>query len=346
MRRVAAARTPSTLATCRLGYLVVAGVFLVSRPSTDRWLQSLWAACRASEYVRHDSFEPVLATLAFSFWINMWRAFDLFFPSLHRWKLMGPPRPEREFKGQGRLAFLLRPGFSNIAVLAYLAPLFIVDYLYPRRVLPVVAPTSLELLCGVTSSVALYDFLFYFVHVAMHRSAFLYRHVHSVHHQQHNLSAHETVHHSFADGALQVAANIVAIRSLGLHPMTRALHNVVITYMLTETHSGYDMPWMLHNVLPHGLLGGSPAHEEHHRCGDCQHQQFFTYLGWVSVLIWPAAQWHVEPQRQPSPSNGKLRWPKKKKRKKAGAAGAARTCRVGRRDAIQRDRVVRYTCVS
>ena len=37
--------------------------------------------------------------------------------------------------------------------------------------------------------------------------------------------------------------NIVVLRALGLHPMTRALHNICVTYMLTETHSGYDMPW-------------------------------------------------------------------------------------------------------
>ena len=37
--------------------------------------------------------------------------------------------------------------------------------------------------------------------------------------------------------------NIVVLRILGLHPMTRALHNICVTYMLTETHSGYDMPW-------------------------------------------------------------------------------------------------------
>ena len=38
-------------------------------------------------------------------------------------------------------------------------------------------------------------------------------------------------------------ANIVVLRTLGLHPITRALHNICVTYMLTETHSGYDMPW-------------------------------------------------------------------------------------------------------
>ena len=35
---------------------------------------------------------------------------------------------------------------------------------------------------------------------------------------------------------------------------------------------------MLHNVLPHGILGGSPAHEEHHNGGKRHYQQFLLYL--------------------------------------------------------------------
>ena len=38
---------------------------------------------------------------------------------------------------------------------------------------------------------------------------------------------------------------------------------------------------MLHNVLPHGILGGSPAHEEHHNGGKRHYQQFFLYLDYL-----------------------------------------------------------------
>jgi len=48
--------------------------------------------------------------------------------------------------------------------------------------------------------------------------------------------------------------------------------------MLTETHSGYDFPWAIHNVLPEGMMGGSPAHEAHHRYGNVAFHQFFTYF--------------------------------------------------------------------
>ena len=38
---------------------------------------------------------------------------------------------------------------------------------------------------------------------------------------------------------------------------------------------------MLHNVLPHGILGVSPAHEEHHNGGRRHYQQFFLYLDYL-----------------------------------------------------------------
>ena len=42
---------------------------------------------------------------------------------------------------------------------------------------------------------------------------------------------------------------------------------------------------MLHNVLPHGILGGSPAHEEHHNGGKRHYQQFFLYLDYFIGAI-------------------------------------------------------------
>lgn len=99
-----------------------------------------------------------------------------------------------------------------------------------------------------------------------------------MHHSAVHLQSKDVVNHSFIDGTLQVGTNVVVLNTLGLHPLTRALYNVVLTYLLTESHSGYDMPWMLHNIMPHGLLGGSPAHEAHHHHGAAHYHQFFTYF--------------------------------------------------------------------
>lgn len=83
------------------------------------------------------------------------------------------------------------------------------------------------------------------------------------------------------DGALQVLVNILVqqISPFGgdKHPLSRLLHNVLVTYLLVESHSGYDLPWQSHRLFPE-IFGGAPHHEMHHHNGRVYYQQFFTYL--------------------------------------------------------------------
>jgi sterol desaturase/sphingolipid hydroxylase (fatty acid hydroxylase superfamily) len=123
------------------------------------------------------------------------------------------------------------------------------------------------------TSIGLYDFIFYWVHLGLHKVPWLLRNIHATHHRQEQLTAREVVHHSLADGTLQVLANISALKLLGVHPLARAAHNCAVTYLLTESHAGYDMPWMLHNVVPCGILGGPPRHEAHHKYGTVHYHQ-------------------------------------------------------------------------
>lgn len=283
--RVAAARDPKALAVWRMAWALIASVIIAAaaHPAVIAALTRFWLWARETWVVKHESFEPMEATFAFAFWINVWRAVDVFCPGLHKWKLHGPPQQQREFKNQSSLIYLLKPGVSNMAAFAYLLPLLTIDLfrplpLFPCKKLPLEAPSPIQLISGVCVSVWAYDLLFFFVHLSMHKVPWIYRNVHAKHHNQVALASHEVIHHSFIDGSFQVMANVLVLRTLGLHPMTRALHNICVTYLLTETHSGYDMPWMLHNVLPHGILGGSPAHEEHHNGGKRHYQQFFLYL--------------------------------------------------------------------
>ena len=58
------------------------------------------------------------------------------------------------------------------------------------------------------------------------------------------------------------------------HPLSRVLHNLVVTYLLAEAHSGYDLPWMTHRAWPR-VFGGAKAHDAHHVQGDRHFHQFF-----------------------------------------------------------------------
>jgi sterol desaturase/sphingolipid hydroxylase (fatty acid hydroxylase superfamily) len=179
----------------------------------------------------------------------------------------------------------LNLAFNPIA--SYLGSIWIYhQFIHPHATLPEVAPTfgvfAIELVFGVW----LYDLLFFPLHYLMHKAKFgKLRKCHGYHHRisSHTLNALETVQHSYLDGFLQVAVNILVqqISPFGgfghKHFLSRLAHNLVVTYLLTEAHSGYDLPWMSHRILPE-ILGGSPRHEKHHHDGRVYYQQYFKYL--------------------------------------------------------------------
>ena len=109
------------------------------------------------------------------------------------------------------------------------------------------------------------------------------RKVHGYHHRwsSHTLNSLETVQHSYIDGFLQVAVNILVQHISPFagpkHILSRLAHNIVVTYLLAEAHSGYDLQFMSHNIFPE-FLGGSPRHEKHHHDGRVYYQQYFKYL--------------------------------------------------------------------
>lgn len=167
---------------------------------------------------------------------------------------------------------------------SYMGSIWFYQQFHERAPMPEVAPTfgvfGVELFFGVF----LYDLCFFPIHYLMHHSKWgEMRKVHGYHHRwsTHSLNSLETVQHSYIDGFLQVVVNILVqqISPFGgpKHTMSRLMHNIVVTYLLSEAHSGYNMPWMSHNIFPE-FLGGSPRHEKHHHDGRVYYQQYFKYL--------------------------------------------------------------------
>ncbi|KAL3939399.1 MAG: hypothetical protein SGBAC_005867 [Bacillariaceae sp.] len=172
-------------------------------------------------------------------------------------------------------------------ITAYLGSIWIYhQFVHPHAGLPEMAPTLGVFTVEVLFGVCLYDLIFFPIHYFMHHSKWgELRKVHGYHHRinSHSLNALETVQHSYVDGFLQVAVNVLVqqISPFGgfghKHFLSRLAHNLVVTYLLTEAHSGYDLPWMTHRIFPE-LLGGSPRHEGHHHDGRVYYQQYFKYL--------------------------------------------------------------------
>lgn len=161
---------------------------------------------------------------------------------------------------------------------------FYLTFLHDKPPLPEMPPTFGVLTIETLFGVFMYDLCFMPIHYLMHNlNIGQVRRVHGYHHRSTStLNALETVQHSYLDGFLQVFVNILVqqISPFGgpKHVMSRLAHNLIVTYLLSEAHSGYrDVPWMSHNLFPE-ILGGAPRHEAHHHNGRVYYQQYFKYI--------------------------------------------------------------------
>eukprot|EP01065_Artemidia_motanka_P046064 TRINITY_DN6881_c0_g1_i1.p1 TRINITY_DN6881_c0_g1~~TRINITY_DN6881_c0_g1_i1.p1 ORF type:complete len:322 (+),score=80.59 TRINITY_DN6881_c0_g1_i1:68-1033(+) len=239
-------------------------------------LADLWGWAKATALVQNDTFEPLLSTAAFAVWLAVFRLCDCC-PSLQKYRL------SRDHEQREGLAVFTKLGDMPAlkSGVAYLVPLAVIDFAFPRRVYRMEgawseAPSWGRFCMEVAASIALYDFLFYWVHLAMHKLPWAAA-LHNRHHMHKPAFAADVLRHGLIDGSLQVVCNVVALNVLRSHALSRAAHDVAVTYLLTETHAGYDLPWMLHNLLP-GVWGGAPRHDLHHRTGRHCFAQFTCYL--------------------------------------------------------------------
>jgi len=256
-------------------------------PQINSWLARVWPVLQASPVFRHDMFEPVLAITAFFVWGHMWWVVDWLVnsgraPWLARYKLPVP----RGRAGQGKSA--ATPWYKGwiLEAAVYLLPLWFLsattDAFAPRRMALALGPPTIGRIAGeVGLGLFLYDLYFWWSHAAMHRGPLasrFYRALHGKHHANAEVRACDTVRLTAVEQTIDALCSILALRTLGAHPMSRSVHNIVITFLLLELHCGYDMPWSPQNLVPGRIVAGSRRHHEHHRDGRVFYQKFFTYL--------------------------------------------------------------------
>lgn len=261
-----------------LAILLAAGV--AYHPTLDAAISKIYAALLTSPLFRHDTFEPMLAAACFTAFISCFYLIDLHLPCCRRWRIRVDEDDMSHYKveGSGRAWEMLW----------YLGPLAVMDALFPRRAARLVEqpPTAAALTCDVLLSLLLYDALFFALHAALHASPALYKHVHAKHHSKAVQRACESVRLTFIEEAADVTCSVIALNVTRAHPLSRAVYNVIIVYLITELHCGYAFPWAWQDVIPLGLCAGSRRHDAHHATGAHYYQKFFTYLDdlWGEVV--------------------------------------------------------------
>eukprot|EP00892_Ulva_mutabilis_P008331 jgi/Ulvmu1/5870/UM025_0132.1 len=224
---------------------------------------------RASAFFQHDTWEPGLVVLVWPLFTGFWYIVDTCIPQARRFRIQDKHDTSHwKFEGFGR----------KQEVLLYILPLALFDVVYPRRDLPVLPPSFARLVADVFLSLFFYDLFFTAIHYSSHKVPWLYRHMHGKHHTHRVQRASEALRLSAGDQVLDVGCSIAALNLVGAHPLSRSVYNVVIVWLIIELHAGYNFPWMLQNVVPFGIWGGSTRHDAHHQYGTVYYQKFFTYL--------------------------------------------------------------------
>ena len=152
------------------------------------------------------------------------------------------------------------------------------DWIQSTRALPSDAPSIFEIFYQLVLSIIVYDFLFFCCHFALHKNYFLYRYIHKYHHDHETVHVHVTGQLSVSERLVLVLSANFALKLFNSHPLTRTIFIPIFMGLLIDNHSGYDMPFGIHRLIPFGIAGGSVKHYEHHMTGKRAYQPIFTYL--------------------------------------------------------------------
>ena len=260
---------------------VSTAAYLYNPQPLDDLVAKIWSVVYNWDFAQVPIFEAEVAVFGFFTWIILFSSMHLFLGEERtKESRFDGELPHKPFEWAEPKNYHL--WFNPTA--SYLGSIWLYLQIHEKPPLPEIAPTFGVLAVETMFGIFLYDLCFMPIHYLMHNLKIgSVRRVHGYHHRSGNtLNSLETVQHSFIDGFLQVFVNIMVqkISPFGgaKHVMSRLLHNLSVTYLLSESHSGYrDLPWMSHNLFPE-IFGGAPRHEAHHHNGRVYYQQYFKYI--------------------------------------------------------------------
>lgn len=250
-------------------HLAILFAVCVDDSSVNAGIAKFYRWLYAQPLAHQPTFEAGCAIVGFALWIGLYKVFDSV-PRLRAFRFGGPARSAAQDVPRWK-SWVMGGGYY-VAIWAY----HIFKIKGPLDVEP---PTIRRLGVELALGVVAYDVGEFVLHYSMHRVNAI-KQLHKRHHSQSKLTSPETLNHSVPDAAQQILLNILVqfLSPYGKkHSLSRILHNLLITYMLTEIHAGYDGPWTMHRLWP-GFFGGAKRHEVHHRDGEVYFAEFFTVL--------------------------------------------------------------------
>lgn len=247
-----------------------------SKYSTDQLplLQPLWNLALENQYYTQSPLFPIVIGVGSFFLFTLPFTFIDFYGKDWAWVKKYRIHPETTVTWP-----MVRhaAGLTLWNQVLYILPVSIAQCTWTSDTeLPFLAPSLWDFLWHQFACLAIYDFFIFVWHIIHHRSRFLYRHFHSVHHRPSvvNCWVSQYVHpwELFCVGIFGTTPPWI----VGAHPMTIWGFMIFSAFLGVETHSGYDFPIMLHRWFP--FFGGTVKHEMHHQRPLVNFQPYFTWF--------------------------------------------------------------------
>lgn len=214
----------------------------------------MWYTFATSSIGQWNMLEAYLSGACFTVFILFFRILDQI-PSMNKYRLSPGTKPLSLFQPGPKSNWVSLYHWAPLVL--YLATIHVFHFFYPKPLPDITAPSLFRVLFELCSGVVAYDFIFFWLHYAMHVFPILSFMNHHVHHSQRTMCSSEVQHHSVWDGTFQVLVNVFVQRMHSpfgaKHYLSRLLHNVLITYMLTEIHGMFYCS-LLHNIPPTLIL--------------------------------------------------------------------------------------------
>ncbi|KAL6721671.1 hypothetical protein ACLMJK_000775 [Lecanora helva] len=172
--------------------------------------------------------------------------------------------------------------------------------LQTRRALPYNAPSSRQLVLQLATSILIYDTVFFFFHLALHKLPVL-NNIHIAHHKHGEIHPQVTNQLDIMERMGLVLLANFSLNIIKSHVLTRTIFVPMFVWLLVDIHSGIDQTWGYDKLLPEGWAAGSRRHSQHHQCGTKYYEPFFNW--WDDALEWITASPSAEKERDPEPDD-------------------------------------------
>ena len=253
-------------------------MFRVPGSGEFRILQPVWGLRKGWErQVSHPLFPIVLSIAVYLMCMVPWMVIDLF-GSDWKWIQRYKIQPDKPVTWPQMRRAIALTAWNHVL---YILPVSIAQGVWsPDTPLPSMPPGLWEFCWQQYASLVVMDLEYFVWHAVHHKVRYLYRHVHSIHHEYHSPSVWVT---QYLHPWELVSVGLFTTTSpwiFGAHPLTQWSFMLGTIYISVEAHVGYDLPFMPHHWAP--FWGGAIKHDMHHQRPRTNYQPFFTW--WDTLL--------------------------------------------------------------